>query len=233
MERKRKLLVRPSRARRRTLKSHDFPRINDQPTVTAHHGWSSTSNFQPFPRCHRGGQPVMRAKVTEVIRLAGLYSRRAVGNPNALSKKIHRALGRVARRFLRTSSGKEGSVQDGQCRLSRWIGNRDGEYAGILIVHVIEIDAVIRAKPGEPQTAPVEQVLRYSEGDSGSFARQRGVSHHVAAERLDERDARVLTTTSAVRKPLVIGFRFQSKAKSLDACRLTGLIKSNPGDTDP
>ena len=45
-------------------------------------------------------------------------------------------------------------------RLPGWIGNGDGEEAGIFVIHVADFDALIRAKGREPQTLPVEEVRR-------------------------------------------------------------------------
>jgi hypothetical protein len=147
--------------------------------------------------------------------------------------EIYRAPGWLARRFLRTSSRKEGSVQNGQRRSSSWIRNGNREYAGVLVVDIIEVDAVIWAEPREPKATPVEQVVRYSERNSRTLARKRCVSHHIAIERLDKRYTRILTTTSAVGLSLVVGLWFQGNADSFDPHWVTSLIKPNSRYTDP
>lgn len=49
--------------------------INNQPTVPSQDGGSAAPNFQPFPGFHRSGQPVMGAKVAQVMRLAVVHFR--------------------------------------------------------------------------------------------------------------------------------------------------------------
>jgi len=67
--------------------------------------------------------------------------------------------------LLRTSAGQERPVEDGQLRVPGWIGNGDGEEAGVFVVHVGEFDALVRAEIREPQALPTEQVLRHRESD--------------------------------------------------------------------
>ena len=102
----------------------------------------------------------MQGEVAEVIGLIAGLAQRTVGNPDALSMEIHRAGRRLAGRFLGTSPGKERPVEDRHGRFPLRIGDGDGEDAGILVVHAVELDAVIRAEGRQPQTLPVEQVLR-------------------------------------------------------------------------
>src|SRR5271157_6143628 len=102
----------------------------------------------------------MQGKVAEVIGLIASVTQWTVGNPDALTMEIHDAGCRLAGRFLRASPGKEGPVEDGHCRFPIRIGNGDGEDAGIFVVHAVELDALVRTEGREPQTLPVEQVLR-------------------------------------------------------------------------
>ena len=48
----------------------------------------------------------------------------------------------MANGFLRTSAGKKRPVQDGQLRVPGWIGNRNREETGVLVIHAFELDAV-------------------------------------------------------------------------------------------
>ena len=73
--------------------------------------------------------------------------------------EIHPAQLWAERRFLRASSGKKRTVQNGHCRLPGWIRNGDWENAGILVVHAVELDAVIRTEGRQPKALPAEQVL--------------------------------------------------------------------------
>ena len=51
-------------------------------------------------------------------------------------------------------------MEHGHLHFSGVIGNGDGKEAGILVIHMDEIDAVIRSKGREPQPLPMKQVLR-------------------------------------------------------------------------
>ena len=103
---------------------------------------------------------MMRVKQAEAIVFTALQDHRAVGNPDALMIEIHYPPLGLAGCFLGTSAGKERSMEHGQLHFPGVIGNGDGEEAGILVVHVDEIDAVIRFKGREPQSRPVKQILR-------------------------------------------------------------------------
>ena len=74
--------------------------------------------------------------------------------------EIHHPRLGLAGCFLGTSIGEKGSMEDGHLHFPGVIGNGDGEEAGILVVHVDEIDAVIRIKGRQPQSLPVKQILR-------------------------------------------------------------------------
>ena len=174
----------------------------------------------------------MQGKVAEVIGLIASLVQWTVGNPDALSMEIHHAGRRLADRFLGTSSGKERSVEDGHCRFPIRIGNGHGEDAGILVVHAVELDAFIRAEGREPQTLPVEQVLREGQGNPRAFGRKRRVSHHVTLEVFAKSNPRILTASAAVRPQLVIRFGLQCDAEPLDARRVAGLIELHSCDAD-
>ena len=143
----------------------------------------------------------------------------------------HPGLG-LAGGFLGPSAGEKRAMEDGQLHFPGVIGNGDREEAGILVVHVDEIDAVIRIKGREPQSLPVKQILRYRQGDPWADGRKRRVSHHVALEPFHERDARILAAAAAVGPPLVIRFRLQHNAEPLDSAGIASLIEPNPGNAD-
>jgi len=105
-----------------------------------------------------------------------------------------------------------------------------GKTLASLVVHVDEIDAVIRLKGREPQTLAVKPIRRYGEGDSSADGRLRRVSHHIALEPFHARDARILTAASAVRPKLVVRLRLDRDAEPLDACRIAGVLKPNPAN---
>jgi hypothetical protein len=123
-------------------------------------------------------------------------------------------------------------VQNGHCRLPGRIGYGNGEDAGVLVVHAIELYPVIGTKAGESQAPPLEQILRYGQSYAWTLGRKRRVRHHVEVERFDKRDAGILAATCTIRQPLVIRFRLQCNAQPLDAFWITSLIKTNSCDAD-
>src|SRR5664280_2749292 len=127
--------------------------------------------------------------------------------------------------FLRTSAGEKGAVENGQLHFPSVIWNGDREEAGIFVVHMDEIDIIIRIKGSETQTLPVKQILRCCQSDPWAYWRKRRISHHVALEPFHKCNARIFAAAAAVRSPLIISFRFKRNAKPLDSDRLTSLIK--------
>ena len=79
--------------------------------------------------------------------------------------EIYRSRGRVADGFLRTSSDEKRAMKHGELHFAGVIGNGNREKAGILVVHVDEIDIVIRSKGREPESFPVQQIFRNSQCD--------------------------------------------------------------------
>jgi hypothetical protein len=71
--------------------------------------------------------------------------------------------------FLRSSSREKGTVEHSELHFPCVIGNGDGEKAGILIVHVNEIDIVKRRKGRKSDPLPVEQILRNRQGNPGAI----------------------------------------------------------------
>jgi hypothetical protein len=124
-------------------------------------------------------------------------------------------------------------MQEGHLHLSAVAGNRDGKEAGVLVVHMDEIDALIRSKGREPESLPMDQILRNGEGNPWTNGRERRVSHHVALKRFDEGDARILAATAAMRRPLVISFRLERDAQPLDSAWIASLVEFDAGNADP
>ena len=52
-------------------------------------------------------------------------------------------------------------MQDRQCWLSSWIRNGDRKDAGILVVHVDELNALSRREGSPLQMLPLERIVRY------------------------------------------------------------------------
>ena len=146
--------------------------------------------------------------------------------------EIHLARRGLAGGFLGTRAGEKRAMEHGHLHFSGVIGYGDGEEAGILVVHVDEINAVVRREGRKPQPLPVDQIVRYGQGNPRADGRKRRVSHHVALQRFHECDARIFAATAAVRQPLVVGLRLQCDAEPLDPYRIAGVIEANPRDAD-
>ena len=101
---------------------------------------------------------MMRGKPAEVIGSLPFKGDRTVGNPDAFPIDIHLAGRRVAGRLLRTCAGKKGPVEHTQFHVPGGIRNGDGEEAGIFVIHVADVDALIRTKGRKPQALPVEEI---------------------------------------------------------------------------
>jgi CIC family chloride channel protein len=154
--------------------------IDDQPTVPRQDGRSAAADFEPLPGRHWSRQPVTR-KLAEVTWSTGLQRKRAVGNPDTFAIKVHlTGCGVVAGGFLRTSSGKQRTVEERELRFPRLVRNGNREYAGVFVVDLAGIDAMIRRKGRQPQALPVEEVLRDCPGDPRASGRKCCVSHYVA-----------------------------------------------------
>ena len=74
--------------------------------------------------------------------------------------------------FLGTRAGEKGAMEHGHLHFPGVIGDGDGEEAGILVVHVDEIDAVVGSKGRQPQSLPVEQILRFGQGNPRADGRE-------------------------------------------------------------
>ena len=146
--------------------------------------------------------------------------------------KVHHPRCGLARRFFGTSAREKRSMEHGHLHFPGVIRNGNREEAGILVVHVNEIDALKFSKGREPQSLPVKQILRYCQGDPWATGRKCRVSHYVALQRFDKRDAGILAAATAVEVPLIIGFRFQCDAEPLNACRIAGFIEPYSGNAD-
>jgi hypothetical protein len=66
----------------------------------------------------------------------------------------------MANDFLGTSARKKRPVQDSEFWVPGWIRNSNWKETGVLVIHVAALDAMVRTKGREPETFPVEQVLR-------------------------------------------------------------------------
>src|ERR1019366_10314358 len=99
-----------------TTSNGRFPHtvVNDHPAMFCQDGWSPCADLEPLPWRHGSRQPMMRSKLAQAIRGATLQDRRAVGNPNALSVKIHVTHSRVARSLLRPRACKKGTMEHTQ-----------------------------------------------------------------------------------------------------------------------
>jgi hypothetical protein len=173
----------------------------------------------------------MRGELGQEVVPITLRGHGAVGDPDALPVEVHLTRLAVAGGLLRACAREERPVKDGQFCPPRWVRDGDGEEAGILVVHTAEVDAVL-PKLSKPQALPMQQVLRYGQGDAWAGGRQRRVGHHVASERFDKGDTRVLAAAAAVGPPLVISFGLEHNAEPLHPARVAGSIEQGPGNTN-
>ena len=65
-----------------------------------------------------------------------------VRNPNALPVNVYIPFRRTACGFFGASARKKRPVEHCQLRLTGWIGNDGWEKTGILVVNIIEVDAI-------------------------------------------------------------------------------------------
>ncbi|MGB8660129.1 MAG: hypothetical protein WCD34_06885 [Candidatus Acidiferrum sp.] len=196
------------------------------------YGRSAAANFEQLPWRHRSREAVMRRKLTQAIWSTTFDDQPAVGNPDAFPVEIYFAGSRVTRVFFWTSSGEERPVENCHFKLSRWIWDDNGEETGVFVIHVAKCNAPIWSKSGEPQTLPVEEVCRQSQGDAWSLGRKRCVSHDVALERFHESDTWIFAAPTAIGSPLIIGFRLKRDAEPLDACGIACFIELHSRNAD-
>src|ERR1700682_2218049 len=83
--------------------------VNDQPAVPGQDRRSTAANFEPLPRGHRTGQPMMR-KLGDETWQKSFQGNRTVGNPYAFAIKIH-IMGGGAASFLWSGSRKQRPVK--------------------------------------------------------------------------------------------------------------------------
>jgi len=115
-------------------------------------------------------------------------------------------------RFPRASAGnRAGAAWPTPVR--RRIRNGGRKQAGILVVDIAEIDALIRSKGDKPQPLPVEEVLRSCRGDARTMGRKCRVGHYITVQRFDERNTRILAATAAVSPLLVVSLWLQRNAR--------------------
>ena len=148
-----------------------------------------------------------------------------VRNPDAFPIDIHLAGCWTTRSFLRPGTWKEWPVEQGQLRLSRGIGNDGREEAGIFVIYVIEFETFRRGKRSESQTSPVEEIVRYRQGNPRTIGRPCRVGHQISLKRPNKGNARIFAASATVGSQLIIGFQLQCDAKPLDACRIAGFIE--------
>jgi len=124
-------------------------------------------------------------------------------------------------------------MQESHLHLSAVAGNREGKKAGVLVVHMNEIDALIWSKGRKAEPLPMKQVFRNGEGNPWTDGRKRRIGHHVTLKRFYESDARILAASAAMGGPLVIGFGLERDAQPLDSAWIAGLVEFDAGNSDP
>src|ERR1700683_4340049 len=95
-------------------------------------------------------------KEAEMLRFLSLLGHRTIRNPNALMVEIHLARALAASGFFGAGAGEERAMKKGHLHFSAVAGNRHPEKTGVLVVHMDEIDALIRCKGCQPQPLPMD-----------------------------------------------------------------------------
>jgi len=142
-------------------------------------GWAECRRrFSAAPRAIPSRQPVMGVEQAEVLRFGALQGHRAVGNPDAFMIEIHHPGSHWQAVSSGRVPGKSGRWSKAICIFPAWLGMGQ-EEAGILVVHVDEIDALIRIKVASP-VASSETSPPIGPGRSVGLGRKCRVGHHVA-----------------------------------------------------
>ena len=132
--------------------------VDHEPAVTCKDWWRAAADLELLPGLHGAGQSMMRGKIAEMIEII-LPTHAAIGNPDTLPLKIHATGWLMACGFFGAGSRKQRPVNQCHRRMPGWIRDWDGKHAGVLIVHAVKGDAAIGMEGGEPETAPMEQIL--------------------------------------------------------------------------
>ena len=122
-------------------------------------------------------------------------------------------------------------MEDRQPWMAGRIGHDHRKQARILVVHVAELKAVIGGEGRQAKALPVEEILRYRQGDPGARRRQCGVGHDEPLERLDVRDPRILAAATT-RPSLVRRVGLKGDAHPIDAGRVAIVVEAHAGDAD-
>ena len=124
---------------------------------------------------------MMRVEQAGTMRRQALRWHRAIGNPDAFMIEIHNPGFALAGGFLRTSAREKRSMEHGQLHFPSMIGHGGREDAGVLIVYVDEIDAVIWCEGSQPNPLPIERIPPTSPAQSaGLSAKAPCMSSHNA-----------------------------------------------------
>ena len=175
---------------------------------------------------------MMRVKQADLIRFETLQGHRAIGNPDTFVSEIHQPGLGLSGSFLGPGAREKRPVNEGELHFPGMVGNGDREETGVLVIHMDEIDAVIRFEGHQPQPFPVKQILRYRQGDPWADRRKGRVSHHIALEPFHEGNTRILATAAAVRPQFVIRFRLERNAEPFDSAGIPRLVEFDPSDAD-
>ena len=70
--------------------------------------------------------------------------------------EIHKPASALAHGILRSAAGEKRTMEHCKLHFPGVIRNGDGEEAGILVVHMDEIDAAIRLEGSQPNPLPME-----------------------------------------------------------------------------
>src|SRR5271170_5874163 len=125
--------------------------------MATHDGGRPATDFEVLPLSLGAGQSVMRDKLATLL---AFCSHAAIRDPNAFSMNIHGAGRGLTHRFFQTRSREQRPVHERDGRLARWVRNECGKHTGVLVIHAIKSDAIIRLKSCEPNSTPVKHIIR-------------------------------------------------------------------------
>jgi len=102
----------------------------------------------------------MRGKLSQAIWFMVFQGRRAIGNPDAFPIEINLTGRWMASGLLWTSARKKRTVEHTQFQFPGGVRDCDREEARIFVIYVAQFNAVPMSVGCEPETLPVEEVLR-------------------------------------------------------------------------
>ena len=114
--------------------------------------------------------------------------------------------------------------------------NRFWKDDSVFVVYRCEVkrmafEAVAREECRQSEPFPIEQIVGGRKGDARAVAPEGRVGHHVALKLFDKSDARVFASAAAWMQ-LVVCFRFECYANTLNANRIALVVELHTRDAN-